>query len=263
MAYELELTKANRLKLAQVFHHNKRVDFSIDCVIEGQMGKAFVDDLAHPSSYRIVIGPFWYFAGDARSPGGYAMMQDFPSYNLLMPSPPDWIDAAKGIFGEHLKPFTRYMFSAAHLSKEHLTACLKNSAYDERIVPIDAEVAAHFASQPDSYLELSDFDSVEDFVERGIGYTIFDQEIVMGVAYSSLVCSSGIEVSVFVDEPYRQKGVATALSSKLLLECLARNLRPNWDAANPESCKLAERLGFTFTETYESYYHTVRSDNGN
>lgn len=263
MAFELELTKANRLKLSQVFHHNKRIDFSIDCVIEGQMGKAFVDDLAQPSSFRIVVGPFWYFAGEAHSPGGSEMMKEFPSYNLLMPSPPDWIDLAKEIFGEHLKPFTRYMFSASNLSKDHLAACLQNSGYEARIIPIDAEIAALFASQPDSYLELSDFDSAEDFAERGIGYTIFDQQKVMGVAYSSLVCSRGIEVSVFIDEPYRQKGVATALSSKLLLDCLERNLRPNWDAANPESCKLAERLGFSFIETYDSYYHTVRSANGN
>ena len=37
---------------------------------------------------------------------------------------------------------------------------------------------------------------------------------------------------------------------------MERELRPNWDAANPESYKLAKRLGFTFIETYDSYYHT-------
>jgi len=77
----------------------------------------------------------------------------------------------------------------------------------------------------------------------------------MGVAYSSLVCSTGIEVSIFVDEPYRQQGIATALGSRLVLECLRQNLRPNWDAANPESCKLAKKLGFIFTETYDAYYY--------
>ena len=64
------------------------------------------------------------------------------------------------------------------------------------------------------------------------------------------------EVSIYVKEAYRQKGVATALGSKLLLECLNRNERPNWDAANPESCKLAKKLGYTFVETYDAYYHT-------
>jgi GNAT superfamily N-acetyltransferase len=258
MSFELELNKANRLKLSRVFRNHKRVDFSIECAIEGQMGKAFVDDLTHPSSYRITVGPFWYFAGDAHSPGAYQMMKEFPRYNLLMPSPSDWIDLAKEVYGQHLQPFTRYTFSASSLSTEHLTACLKDSGYQSRVIPIDVKIATQLASQPESYLELSDFDSVQDFIERGIGYVILDEQKVMGIAYSSLVCSTGIEVSVFVDEPYRQKGVATALSGKLLLECLKLNLRPNWDAANPESCKLAKRLGFSFVETYDSYYHTVQ-----
>ena len=83
MSYELELNKTNRLKLARVFRNHKRVDSSIDCVIEGQMGKAFVNDITHPSAYRITVGPFWYFAGEAHSPGGYQMMKEFPRYNLL------------------------------------------------------------------------------------------------------------------------------------------------------------------------------------
>jgi hypothetical protein len=44
MDHELELTKVNRLKVAQAFRGNKRVDFSIECVVEGQLGRVFVDD---------------------------------------------------------------------------------------------------------------------------------------------------------------------------------------------------------------------------
>lgn len=257
MSIELELNKANRLKLSRVFRHNQRVDYSIDCVVEGQMGKAFVDDLTHPTAYRITIGPFWYFAGDPTGPGSEQMMRGFPRYNLLMPSPPDWIELAKQIYGQNLQPFPRYTFSAADLSMEHLNSCLHNTGHQSRVVLIDSRIAGQMIAQPESFLDLSDFDSIQDFVDRGIGCTMLDDDRVMGVAYSSLVCSKGIEVSVFVDEPYRQKGVATALSSKLIMECLKLKLRPNWDAANPESCKLAERLGFTFVEEYLSYYHTV------
>jgi hypothetical protein len=68
MCYELELTKINRLKIAHAFREVPRVDMSIACVVEGQMGQAFVDDLAQPSIYHVVIGPFHYFAGTAVSP---------------------------------------------------------------------------------------------------------------------------------------------------------------------------------------------------
>jgi GNAT superfamily N-acetyltransferase len=258
MDHELELSKANRLKLARVFRDLKRVDFSIDCVIEGQMGRAFVDDPAHPAAYRITIGPFWYFAGDALGPGGYQMMKDFPAYHLLMPSSPGWVELAGKIFGGHLQSFTRYSFSSANLSSARLAQCLQDTPYQSKIIPIDAEIAARLAQMPESYLEVSDFESVQDFIERGIGFTILDGSRVMGVAYSSLVCSTGLEISIYIEAAYRQKGLATALGSRLLLESLERGLRPNWDAANPESCLLAKKLGYTFVEAYHAYYHTVK-----
>jgi hypothetical protein len=49
--------------------------------------------------------------------------------------------------------------------------------------------------------------------------------------------------------------VATALCSRLLLDCLALGLRPNWDAANAESVRLARKLGNAFVEAYDAYYH--------
>jgi GNAT superfamily N-acetyltransferase len=255
MDYELELTKANRLKVAKAFRFNKRVDFSIECVIEGQMGKAFVNDLAHPTAYRITVGPFWYFAGEADGPAGQQMMQGLQAYNILMPSPAPWVKIAQGMYGEHLKRFTRYRFSAAELSGEHLNRLLEASAFQERVIPISVDVAKRIAEQPDGYLDLSDFDSAEDFAERGLGYTMLDDGKAIGVAYSSLVCSQGIEVSIYVAEPYRRQGVATALASKLLLASLQYGLRPNWDAANPESVELAKKLGYRYLEPYNAYYH--------
>ena len=257
MDFELELNKTNRLVLARAFQKNKRVDLSIECAIEGQMGKAFVDDLAHPAAYRITVGPFSYFAGEAHSLGGREMMKAFPAYNLLMPSPADWLELARESFGGQLQPFTRYSFSSTGLAGRHLEEILDHSPFRERLVPLDAALATKLARLPESYLELSDFDSVQDFIARSLSFAALDGDKVMGVAYGSLACSQGIEVSVFVEEPYRRQGVATALGSRLLLECLQRGLRPNWDAANPESCKLAKKLGYAFVETYDAYYHNV------
>lgn len=254
MSHELPLTKPNRLRLAEAFRHNQRVDYSIDCVIEGQMGRAYADDPERPTAYRITVGPFWYFAGDAGGPGGRALMGEFPPYSLLMPSPPEWIAAAREVFGDKLVSFPRYSFSADGLSETHLAGLLDQSPYHDRVLRVDAELLA----RPDNYVEIDDFDSPADFLARGIGYTLLEEGKPAGAAYSSLVCSRGIEVSLFVNEPYRRRGVAKALSAALLLECLRRGLRPNWDAANPESRALAEKLGYTFTETYESYFYTVK-----
>ena len=252
--HEIELTKANRLRLAEAFRQNKRVDYSIECVVEGQMGRAFADSLSEPTAYCIATGPFRYFAGDARSPGGLEMVRDIVPYTLLQPPPPGWLDVMSEVHGERLADFPRYSFATESLSVGHLQALLDGSNYRDSIAPVTADLARKIARQGEDYLEISDFDSAEDFEDRGIGFAAMAGEEVAGTAYSSLVCSKGIEVSIFVGEKHRRQGVATALASRLVLECLRRGLRPNWDAANPESCRLALKLGFTFIEQYDAHY---------
>ena len=179
------------------------------------------------------------------------MLAGLPPYNLLMPSPPAWAAAAKETFGDRLVTFPRYSFDAGSLSEAHLSAILDASPHRDRVRRADAALLA----RPDNYVEFEDFDSADDFLARGVGYTMMEDDRLVGAAYSSLACSRGIEVSLFIDEPYRRRGIATAISAALLLECVRRGLRPNWDAANQESCALAEKLGYTPAGSYDSYYY--------
>ena len=61
-------------------------------------------------------------------------------------------------------------------------------------------------------------------------------------------------MSLYVDEPYRRKGMATALSAHLLRWCLEHGADPHWDAANPESCALAIKLGYKSAGSYLAHY---------
>ena len=115
------LTRANRIKLARAFKNNKQVDLSIDCAIEGQMGKAFTDDAENPTVFEIEPGHFFcYFAGNAASAAGYEMIQSLPSYRMLMPSSPGWMEVAQEVHGDKLSRHTRYSFLSGNLSIDHL-----------------------------------------------------------------------------------------------------------------------------------------------
>jgi hypothetical protein len=48
--------------------------------------------------------------------------------------------------------------------------------------------------------------------------------------------------------------MATTLAACLIQWCLENNMEPHWDAANPESCKLAEKLGYISKGKYQAYY---------
>lgn len=257
MCCDFPLSKANRLKLAQAFRRHPRVDLAIDCAIEGQMGMALVDDPANPTAYCIVGGPFRYYAGDAEGAGGRALLLDsLGDYDLLMPSPEPWPAIARAVYGERLLSFLRYQFSSDSLNADHLAGLLARSRFGARLTPIDTALAAQLMQNPAEYDAIAAFDSAEDFAARGLGFALVEQQQVLGAAYSSLVCSRGIEVSIFVAERQRGRGLATALASRLLLACLERGLQGHWDAANPPSYKLALKLGYTFVGMYKAWFHT-------
>jgi GNAT superfamily N-acetyltransferase len=259
MCYELELNKINRLKIADAFRTVPRVDMSIPCVVEGQMGQAFVDDLEQPTIYHVVIGPFHYFAGTAVSPPAQTMMADFPAYNLLMPSTPGWAELAHQQLGDTLQTNTRHSFSSDSLSASHLNQLLNDGSFQGEVVAMDTAVAHQLSTASQLYFDLADFDSAQDFATRGLGFVALVDTQPVGIAYSSLVCSQGIEISIFVDEAHRRQGIATALGAHLLLACLQRGLHPNWDAANPESVKLATKLGYRSLGSYEAYFYAQKS----
>lgn len=249
------LTPSHRLTLATAFQSCPRVDTAIDCAIEGQLGRALVDSVASPTVFAITVGPFWYFAGDAEGPAAEALLHALPAYGLLMPSTPGWRERAQAVFGPDLRGFPRYSFATERLNVAHLQALLATSPHGPHTRAVDVALVSQLAAGAEPLLDLSDFDSAEDFVARSLGYTVLADGVPIGAAYGSLVNSRGLEVSVFVAEPFRRRGVATALAAGLVLACLRRGLRPNWDAANPESCALAEKLGFVAAGTYEAFYH--------
>jgi len=249
---EYTLTQAHRLTLAQAFHAVPRVDLSIECILEGQMGRAFADDAARLTAFKIAVGPFVYFAGEAASAGSRELIESTPPWTLIMPSGPGWLEAVQSMYGERLLAMERHSFSSEHLSLAHLDHVCQAVLAKATIKRIDLDAFKRLQG-PDGFFDISEFDSAQDFLERGIGFYAETSRLA-GVAYSSLVCSKGIEVSIFVVERYRRQGIAAALACHLLRWCLLNGLDPHWDAANLPSCHLAEKLGYTATGTYRAYY---------
>jgi GNAT superfamily N-acetyltransferase len=246
------LTKANRIRLARAFGKVPRVDLSIDCVLEGQMGAAFVDDGEQPTVFKIQSGPFVYFAGDVASSGAQAALVTITPEVLLMPSALGWLDAVKQQYGERLIPFDRYSFSGEQLPSKYLESlCGVSSKYEIR--RMDAKFAEQLWGQ-EHFVDLSYFDSPEDFAQRGLGFYAVLDETVGGAAYSQLVCSRGIEVSLYVMPKHRERGLGTLLAAHLVKQCLESGQEAHWDAANLESCRLAKKLGYTATGEYQAHY---------
>ena len=253
MIAEYPLTKANRIRLGRAFKNVPHVDLSIECVVEGQMGRVYVDNVENPLAYKIQTGPFFYFAGDAQGTGGREMLEGIQPWTLFMPSCMGWLEVCQGLYKERLVCFDRFSFSSDHLSIEHLQHLGQQFGINEAVKRIDYSLVEKVWGQ-DHFLDVSDFDSPSDFIERGIGYYVMRSDEIVGAAYSSLVCSKGVEVSIFVLEDFRRQGIATTIAAHLIQWCLNNNLEPHRDAANSESCRLAEKLGYISVGKYQAYY---------
>lgn len=253
MTVVLPLNKGNRVHIARAFKDVPRVDMGIDCVIEGQMGTALADSEQSPTAFRLQLGSFTYFAGDPTSQGGRNLLGGMGPYTFLMPSAPGWVEAARELYEHRLVRIFRHSYSAANLSHQRLEDLLAHSEVQAEVQRMDLPFAERFWDVL-HFVDLSQYDSAADFIERGIGYYLAEGEDVIGAAYASLACGRGIEVSVYVQEKHRRCGVATAISAHLLKWCLENNTYANWDAANPASRKLAEKLGYEPAGMYEAYY---------
>jgi GNAT superfamily N-acetyltransferase len=254
MIQELALDEPLGRALAAAFAGTPRVDCGIDAAIEGQMGRVFTDDAADPHVLAVRQGPFWYLAGAADHPAAGDLVAVIPPFSLVMPSSPGWTALLERRLGDRLEAVPRVSFRADDLSVDRLAGLVASSAHRDRLQPVDADLAARLATTPDAWFDLDGYGSPADFAARGIGFAVVDGDDVAGAAWSSLTCRAAIEVSVFVDERHRRRGVATAVAARLVLECLGRGLRPNWDAANEESCRLAAKLGFLPAGSYLARY---------
>ena len=244
------LTRSNRLRVAQAFANVPRIDISIDGVLEDHMGKVFVDSTENPQYFLIEQDSFFcYLAGDFSVDAGRAFLSRLPRGRFLMAGSQGW-DVVQDVYGEGIMPIPRHHYSSNTLAREHLQTLAQNTPNTPHIKRIDSEII----SKEIPFLEIGAFESSEDFLERGIGFVMMHDDKSVGVAYSSLVANNAIEISIVVDEAHRRKGIATALSCQLLLWCLDRHIAPHWDAANDESCALAEKLGYSDKQAYTAYF---------
>ncbi len=62
-----------------------------------------------------------------------------------------------------------------------------------------------------------------------------------------------MEIQVATRREYCRQGLALACSAAFLLECLQKDIIPNWDATNQQSVDLAEKLGYMYEREYQVY----------
>lgn len=219
-------------------------------------GVAYADSLEMPKSAQIILGDFCYFAGMpnetlvSNKPQGH--QSDFI---IMTPQTRQWEELIERVWVDKATKRMRYATKKKPLTfdRDKLQGIMESLDAEYEIRMINEKLFESTRSIDWSKDWCCNFESYDEYQKHGLGVVIIkDGEVVAG-ASSYTYYNDGIEIEIDTHQSERQKGLASVCGAKLILECLARGLYPNWDAQNKISLKTAEKLGYEFDKEYVAY----------
>lgn len=228
----------------------------IDSCLQGVMGEIYADAEENPGSAMAILGDFCFFAGKpSRELAAYKPVDCVRDFMIMVPQDESWAALIEQVYGERAQKVTRYAIrKEEHIwDEDKLREAVAGlpEGYELRMIE---ESLYRRCKEADWCRDLvAQYENYEQYEKWGLGAVILQgQEIVAGASsYSSYI--GGIEIEIDTREDHRRKGLAYICGARLILECLARSWYPSWDAQNPSSAALAEKLGYHFDHAYTAY----------
>ena len=225
-------------------------DTLIYSCLDGVMGRVYVTDLERPASACAHVGCFCLYAGIPEE----ELVRNKPDgFIIMIPRDDAWAKLIERCYPRAIRR-TRH---AIRKDTRFDTAALKRNlsllpdGYELR--KIDGELHDRCLENPVTADFVSVFGGRENYMKLGRGFVILRNGAIVSGASSYTRYNGGIEIEVETVEGERNKRLATAACSALILECLSENLYPSWDAANMASVRFAEKLGYEYAHDYAAY----------
>ena len=89
------------------------------------------------------------------------------------------------------------------------------------------------------------------YARKGLGVLLMAGEAPVAGASSYVSYPGGIEVQLQTRDDMQGRGYATLAAARLILSAHERGMTVTWDAANPASAHIAEKLGYRAAGLYE------------
>lgn len=218
--------------------------------LQNVMGKIYVSDTEQPRSALAYLGCFGFYAGIPDK----EIVENKPNgLSIMIPEDDEWTRLIEECYPS-AKKVTRYaikkdtVFDPATLRNE-----MKRLPNGYELKRIDAEIYDQCLKSAVTRDFVAAFESKEKFLQLGRGVVILKDGNIVSGASSYARYREGIEIEVDTTESERRKHLATVACSALILDCLEEGLYPSWDAQNPISVRLAEKLGYKLNHAYTAY----------
>ena len=242
----------NRDVLVPLFKENRYDTVLMNCVLEGYFGVAYANSVTSPSVARLDSGAFTILGGDPNTPAVTALFRHNPIY-YVTPENSEWRRVLRAEFVDRLSTLLFTEFSAQSLDVNHLALLIQNLPVDFVLIKIDELRAEQLPSELNNEYFFENFKSIEDFLKRGIGYCVLHKNRIVSAATSMAMCKGAIDIEIETAAEFQRRGLGTSVGAQLVLDCLKNDIEPKWLAANIESEKLAQKLGYVKSDTYETF----------
>lgn len=258
-----KLDRNNPGSIKELF--SRHTDSLVWSYFDNQFGFAVSDSEKNPTCAAIYCADFVFLAGnpvkplqtDKYSNGAIEIVSYFSQPEkrgiIFVSENPDWVNLIKNMLDGRYRIINRYAIKKEGTEVFNPSALKALTDIKYRIKRIGSDEYDKCAAVPLFSDFVSNFDSKDDFLKRGVGFVALDGDKIVSGASSYTMYNGGIEIEVDTDENYRNQGIAAACASTLILYCLDNGLYPSWDAANMTSVRLAERLGYHFDREYLCY----------
>ena len=220
-------------------------------VVFGDFGFVCIDRIVQPSVCSLALSDFVLFAGEAQGETARYFVETTARPYYVLPSSEEWLRLVRASTGREGKAITRTSFSSSSLASDPLRRYAEELPKGFELRRFDEATVYEAASRRWSQSFVENFPTPGGFLDRGFGFGIFAGGRLVSGASSFTVQGNTVEIEVDTHPRFRRRGLATAVSARLVLHCLERGLDPHWDVANARSCALAEKLGFTRERSYE------------
>ena len=217
--------------------------------LEGQ-GRVLTDASLRPRCAVATVGDFLFCGGEPGPSAGHLLRQAMGAYE-------DWLIVARGEWLQVLQSMTpvrmvtRMAFRHVIQPEDgHLRRLLTILPENATFQPIEGEWIARCRQAEWSRDFVSQY-SDEQYAMLGLGVLLLvDGQAVAG-ASSYVSYPGGVEIQLQTRDDMQGRGYATLAAAKMILMAHERGLIATWDAANPASGRIAEKIGYVPKGLYQ------------
>ncbi|MBR3897883.1 MAG: GNAT family N-acetyltransferase [Bacilli bacterium] len=219
-------------------------------VLDGMLGEAFTDNLDSPRYAYLHCKSYYFINGEITEEELKEIVSKAIKNEKCVIIPSDEIGKVlEKLYKENFYKKERYSIKKnPSFDKNKLQSFVKKLNPIYELKDIDKELSERIKKE--NFRNITD-----NFEKHGIGACCLYNNELVGVCASNIIYNDGIEVNIRTKEGYQRQGIAAAMASKLILDCLKCDKKISWDAANLNSLGLAEKLGFEYDSTYYAYLY--------